>query len=139
MGAKLIFILTFLCCLSACSGLQKFKKSDYYVSEENFIKSYQSAFICGCINGLTNDSLNRFITEINDNGLFTDIEIISYAKVNEADSLGRAFSERIKIINYEDAGYKKPVVSGCIKLGLSEELLSIAKKKYKELMKQSKK
>jgi hypothetical protein len=66
-----------------------------------------------------------------DNGLFTDIELISYAIVKEADSIGRLFSKNISIINYEDAGFKKPIISGCIKLGLSSDIDEIVNEKYK--------
>ncbi len=75
------------------------------------------------------------MTNVNDNGLFSDIELVSYPIVKEADSCGRVYSKKIAIINYEDAGYKKPIVSGCIKLGLSKEVDKIASNRYKQLFK----
>jgi hypothetical protein len=69
-----------------------------------------------------------------DNGLFVDIEVISYQMVKEADSIGRLLSKGITAINYEDAGYKKPVVSGCIKLGLSESLNEVANARYRQMV-----
>ena len=137
MGIKLITTVAaiFVALFISCTGLQKFKKSDYYVKKTDFINSYKTAFICGCINGATNDSLKIFMTNTNDNGLFTDIEMISYSIVKEADSTGRLYSKKIMPINYEDAGYRKPIVAGCIKLGLSKDVDKIAKTRYKRILK----
>ncbi len=117
-----------------CTASHNFKKSDYYVSKTDFVKSYKAAAICGCINELTNDSLKTFMINRGDNGLFVDIEVISYQMVKEADSIGRLLSKGITAINYEDAGYKKPVVSGCIKLGLSESLNEVANARYRQMV-----
>jgi hypothetical protein len=117
-----------------CTAAHNFKKSDYYVSKADFAKSYKTAAICGCINELTNDSLKTFMINRGDNGLFVDIEVISYQMVKEADSIGRLLSKGITAINYEDAGYKKPVVSGCIKLGLSESLNEVANARYRQMV-----
>jgi hypothetical protein len=137
MGTKLIITIAaiFVTLFISCSGSQKFKKSDYYIKETDFINSYKTAFICGCINGATNDSLKTFMANIGDNGLFTDIEMISYSIVKEADSTGRLYSKKIVPINYEDAGYRKPIVAGCIKLGLSKDVDKIAKVRYKRILK----
>jgi hypothetical protein len=126
-----IFTLTIF---TSCTGANKFKKSGYYVSREEFTKSYKAAVICGCINELTNDSLNTFMINNGDNGLFVDIEVISYQMVKEADSIGRRLSKDISAINYEDAGYKKPIVSGCIKLGLSESVREIVNARYRQMI-----
>ncbi len=111
------------------------RKSDYYVSESAFSKSFKSIFICACIDNLTNDSLKTFMKNTNDIGIFTDIEIVSYSIAKEADSIGRIFSSKIIPIHYEDAGFGKPIVSGCINLGLSEEVNRYLKKRYKKYLK----
>ncbi|WP_276974614.1 hypothetical protein [Flavobacterium filum] len=142
MGIKLkviVKLVVIILLFTSCSGSQKFKKSDFYVNKKYFIDSYKTAFICGCINGLTNDSLNKFITSINDNGLFQDIEILSYFVAKEADSIGRYYSNKITPIEYIDAGHRKPIVSSCIKFGLSKDVDKIANERYKEMIKLYKK
>lgn len=141
MGIKLKIIfkwVLFSIFFTSCSGYQKFRKSDFFVEKKYFVDSYKTAFICGCINVLTNDSLNKFISAINDNGLFQDIEVLSYFIAKEADSTGRHYAQKITPIDYIDAGYRKPIVSGCIKLGLSKEVDRIASQRYKKLSKGAK-
>ena len=127
-----LFASTYLC---SCTAVHNFKKSVYYVSKTDFVKSYKAAAICGCINELTNDSLNTFMINNGDNGLFVDIEVISYQTVKEADSVGRLLSKDVLAINYADAGYKKPIVSGCIKLGLSKSITETAIARYRQMVK----
>lgn len=138
MGIKLRVIMELAIVpilFSSCNGYQKFRKSDFFVEKKYFVDSYKTAFICGCINELTSDSLSKFITDINDNGLFQDIEILSYFIAKEADSTGRQYAKKITPIEYEDAGYRKPIVSSCIKFGLSKEVDRIANQRYKKLIK----
>jgi hypothetical protein len=136
MGIKLMHTAVLLIIVfGSCAPNRKYKKSDFYVRPEDYINAYKVSFICGCINEGTYNSLNKLLVENKDPGLFSEIETISYFKVKEADSLGRVFSNRIKPINYEDAGYKKPIISGCIHLGLSKEVDSHAKKSYKQTLK----
>jgi hypothetical protein len=137
MGIKLKFVILVYSAvfLFACTSMQKIKRSDFYVSKDDFLKSYKTAFICGCINGASNNQLNRFFIETDDTGLFSEIETISYFTVKEADSIGRLYANRIEPINYIEAGYKKPVVAACIQFGFSKEIDRIAKQRYKKLIK----
>jgi|688.fasta_scaffold16494_7 hypothetical protein len=130
----LIIVLFASTYLYSCTSARNFKKSDYYVSKTDFVKSYKAAAICGCINELTNDSLKTFMINNGDNGLFVDIEVISYQTVKEADSVGRLLSKDVLAINYADAGYKKPIVSGCIKLGLTKSITEIAIARYRQMV-----
>lgn len=142
MGTKLtITFLSILLCFSmlSCMHEKRIQKSDYYVPEKDYFDSYRTAVICGCINSLTNDSLNVFMTQLNDIGLFSDIDLISLATAKEADSLGRKLSRSITPVEYVDAGYKKAIFSGCIKTGLSKTVDSIISLKYKQLIRSLKK
>jgi len=141
MGTKLkiSLLVTLSMVLSACYNSRKFKDSGYYVSKNEFTKSYKSAFICGCINNLTNNSLKEFMTKVNDNGLFSDVELISYQIVKEADSVGRLYSKNILPVMYEDAGNSKPIISGCIKLALGKDVEQISVLRYKKVVQSFKK
>lgn len=116
--------------LLACTTSKKKQSNEFSTSEDEFIKSYKTAFICGCINEATNENFARFMRDNNDLGLFTEVEVISHQRVKEADSIGRRFSQNIKSLNYEDAGNKKPIISRCIYFSLSKEEDSLAKASY---------
>ena len=116
----------------ACNASKKNQSNEFSISEDAFIKSYKTAFICGCINEATNENFARFMRDNNDLGLFTEVEVISHQRVKEADSIGRKFSQNIKSLNYEDAGNKKPVISRCIYFSLSKEVDSLAKASYRQ-------
>lgn len=132
MGIKLIY----RCCwmvifLSACTAAKNRCSHDFSQNEEDYIKSYKIAFVCGCINEGTKENFTRFMADNNDLGLFTEAEIISHQRVNEADSVGRVYSRMIKPLNYADAGDKKPFVSRCIYFVLGREVDSLAKESYR--------
>lgn len=126
---KLAFISSVI--LLACSTSKKNQSSDFFINEEDYIKSYKVAFVCGCINEGTNENFSKFMKENNDLGLFTEVEVISHQKVKEADSIGRKFSLKIKTLNYEDASNKKPIISRCIYYSLGKEVDSLAKESYR--------
>ena len=119
--------------LSACSSSSKNQSGNFYVKEEDYIKSYKISFVCGCINGGTSENFTKFIKDNNDLGLFTEVEVISHQKVKEADSIGRKFSLQIKALSYEDAGNKKPIISRCIYYVLRKEVDSLAKASYRNI------
>ena len=134
MGIKLIKPLCLILVIgfTSCTAIQKFKKSDFYISYDDYKKSYNTAFICSCINESTNNNLNKFIADNNDAGLFTESELITPSKVMEADSLGRLYAKKIVAINYADANFKKPIISRCIWFSLSKDVDTIIRKSYKK-------
>ncbi|MDE3126265.1 MAG: hypothetical protein KGK14_12170 [Bacteroidota bacterium] len=114
--------------LGGCAPTRHSKSNDFFVKEEDYVKSYKVAFICGCINEGTKENLTKFITDNNDLGLFSEAEFISHQRVNEADSVGRIYSKRLKPLDYADAGNRTPYISGCIYFALGNEVDKIAKK-----------
>jgi hypothetical protein len=138
MGAKLNLAcvwISFL--LFTCAPAKKLQKSGNGVSKEDYIKSYKIAFIYGCINSGTSGNLNKFFKDNNDLGLFTEAEVLAHQTFNEADSLGKLFSKRIKPINYIEAGDRKPYFAGCIYLGMSKEVDSLAVASYEQMIRNS--
>ena len=136
MGIKLIYrSCLFVILLSACTSTKNRGSNDFSIKEEDYIKSYKIAFVCGCINEGTKENFTRFMLDNKDLGLFTEAEVISHQRVNEADSVGRVYSRTIKPLNYEDAGDKKPYVSRCIYFALGREVPSFAKVSYQGMLK----
>ena len=133
MGIKLVKTITIISFfISGCNSTKYLLKDDFFVAEENFVKAYKTAFACGCINEATKEGLNKFFVDNKDPGLFSDIETISYFKVKEADSVGRSYAKKISRIEYEDAGYSKPIFSSCFQFSLGEDIDQIAKESYRK-------
>jgi hypothetical protein len=109
--------------------------SDYYVHQEDFENAYRVSFICGCINERTSEKFSNFLLDSDDSGLFSASGIISHELVREADSLGRVYSQKIKPINYSDAGFRKPIFSNCVFYAFSKEVKMTIRLRYKELIK----
>ena len=136
MGIKLIYrCCLFVILLSACTTTKNRASNDFSINEDDYIKSYKIALVCGCINEGTKENFTKFIVDNNDLGLFTEAEVISHQRVKEADSVGRVYSRTIKPLNYVDAGDKKPYVSRCIYFALGREVDSLAKESYKRTLK----
>lgn len=115
---------------TSCSPSKKLSNSNFNVSREDFVKAYKISFICGCLNQASDNKLSDYLKQQNDPGLFSEIDQIGYFVVKEADSIGRLYASKISRINYEDAGFGRPVFSGCIYYGLTKEIDSIAKKAF---------
>jgi hypothetical protein len=120
---------------TSCSTSKDFKGLYPNMKQEDFIKSYQVAFVCGCINAGSNNNFNKFLKENNDLGLFSEVEFLSHGVVKEADSLGRVYANKVRPINYGDAGDRKPYFSRCIYLSQSREVYTLIKSQYKKLKK----
>ena len=121
--------------LPSCTSIRNYKKSDFYVKKDEYLRAHKIAFICGCINEGTNNSLNKFMIENKDVSLFSEAELISHYRVKEADSIGRIYFKKINPINYEDAGYGKAIFSNCIYYAYSKEVDKIARMSYKQIRK----
>lgn len=135
MGIKLISVLlTLTVFVSSCSSPRKSQNNDFFVKEEDFLKAYKIAFLCGCLNENTKEKFNKFLKENNDLGLFSEGDLISHYKVNEADSLGRVFSKRIKPFTYGDGEGKMPNFSSCMYFVLGHEVDSLAKESYRQTL-----
>lgn len=136
MGIKLIsFAIILFALASSCSSIKKSLKNDFFVKEEDYTKAYKTAFVCGCLNEGTKGNFYKFLQENNDLGLFTEGDLISHFKVNEADSLGRIYSGRIKPFTYGDGQGKVPNFSRCVVFAFSNEIDSIARESYKQMLK----
>jgi hypothetical protein len=136
MGVKLMkFIVCITCLFSSCSTSREYRHSDFYVKREDFIKAYKAAFFCGCMNGGTAGNFYKFLKDNNDLGLFSEGDLISHFRVNEADSIGRTYSNKIEPFNYGDGLGKKPVFSRCMVYALSAEVEKLARESYKQTMK----
>ncbi len=133
MGTKLMCIMVVLAVFgSTCSTTKKNQSNDFFVKEDDYINAFKTAFLCGCLDKGTRGNFYKFLSENNDLGLFTEGDLISHFKVNEADSLGRMYSNRIKPFNYGDGRGKVPNFSRCMGFALSSEIDSIARASYKQ-------
>lgn len=114
----------------SCTEPARLSKSDYNTRLKEFVAAYKVSFICGCMDGGFNNDLKGFLKSQNDLGLFSEIDQLGYFIVKEADSLGRIYGAKIEQINYEDAGYGKPIFTGCIYYGMSKEIDSTARTSF---------
>lgn len=137
MGIKLI-TMCYLCSilLLSCRMNKDGIQSEFTSNVDDYVKSYKIAFTCGCINEGTGEGLSKLIRESNDLGLFTEAEVLSGKRISQADSLGRLYSYRVKALDHEDLGGKKPYVSRCLYFAFSNEIDSLAKESHKLTLKQ---
>lgn len=135
MGIKLnLLAIVFFALVSSCISTRKGQDNDFFVKKNDYIKAYKTAFVCGCLNEGTKGNFYQFLKDNNDLGLFTEGDLISHFKVNEADSLGRIYSTRIKPFTYGDGQGKIPNFSRCMLFAFSNEIDSIAKESYKQML-----
>ncbi len=137
MGTKLIFCLViFNIATMSCSSIHRYSKNDFFVREDDYVKAYKTAVMCGCLNEGTNGNFYKFLEDNKDLGLFTEGDLISHHKVNEASNLGKLYAQKIEPFNYGDGKGKIPNFSRCFLYALSKEVDSIAKKNYWIMLKQ---
>lgn len=138
MGTKLKYTsIILVLALVGCSITKHSNLNPFFVKEADYVESYKVAFICGCINEGTKGNFTKFMTDNNDLGLFSEAELISHQRVNEADSVGRVYSKKLVPLDYGDAQNRTPLISGCIYFALGREVDSLAKKSYKSYTKKS--
>lgn len=136
MGVKLVLsAIVFFVLAASCNSTKKSQQTDFFVKEDDYVKAYKTAFVCGCINEGTKGNFYKFLRDNNDLGLFTEGDLISHFKVNEADSLGQVYSRKIKPFTYGDGEGKVPNFSRCMLFALGNEIDSIAKASYKQTLK----
>jgi hypothetical protein len=135
MMIKIIYQITAVAfCVISCTAHKKNQSNDFFVKEDDFLKAYKTAFVAGCLNEGTNGNFYKFLNDNNDLGLFTEGDLISHFRVNEADSLGRVYAKRIKTFTYGDGRGKVPNFSGCMHFAFSNEVDSIAKRSYMQTL-----
>lgn len=136
MACKFILpALILLCMVCSCLGSRKQQKNPFYVKKSDYVTAYKTAFMSGCLYASTNGNFYSFLQGNNDLGLFTEADLISHVKVNEADSLGRIYAKKIPLFTYGDGAGKLPGFSRCMVFTLSKEVDSIAKATYRRYVK----
>jgi len=135
MKIKLLFCLAIPYFLISCSSGKKAITNDYFVKEVDYIKAYKAFVFYGCFNEGTKGDFFEFLKKNNDLGLFTETELIFHTSANFADSLGRIYSHKIEPFDYGDGKGKTPNLSACLNYAFSNEIDSIAKIKYRKLLK----
>lgn len=135
MGIKLILFSVLLVILgSSCRSIKKSQENEFFVKKDDFVKAYKTAFMCGCLNEGTKGNFYKFLRDNNDLGLFTEGDLISHFRVNEADSIGQIYSSLINPFTYGDGQGKVPNFSRCMLFAFSNEIDSIAKESYKQTL-----
>jgi hypothetical protein len=132
MGIKLICYLGIFFLLMACASTKKKLSNDFFLTEEDYVKAYKTVVLYGCLNEGTKGGLSDILKRNNDLGLFSEVDMIFHSTANVADSLGRAYSQKIKPFTYGDGQGKIPNFSRCVLYVLSNEVDSLAKESYRK-------
>lgn len=123
-------ILTFIILFYSCKV-----NKDIGSTKDVYILAYKKAVLYECINSATNGNLYKFSRENNDLGTAPQVAIIYHSDVKSAKILGASLSTKIKKINYSDYQNKKPIFSDCVGFAFSKYVDSIARNRYKKLLK----
>ena len=136
MGIKLIYSFVLFIVVLSCTTTKKQVSSEYTVREDDYIKAFKTVVLYGCLNEGTKGDFYKLLSQHNDLGLFSEVDVMFHSNANIADSLGRLYSKSIKPFEYGDGKGKVPNYSRCVLYALSNTVDSLAKESYKQLLRE---